>query len=60
MRDILGVSLRMANVIDCMHLGRDRVIGAWEVRPGVIVDPGPASCSTRSWPASKPSPARCS
>ena len=35
----------MANLIDCMHLGRDRVIGAWEVRPGVIVDPGPASCA---------------
>ena len=34
----------MAKVIDCMHLGRDRVIGAWEVRPGVIVDPGPESC----------------
>lgn len=34
----------MANLIDCMHLGRDRVIGAWEVAPGVIVDPGPASC----------------
>lgn len=34
----------MANLIDCMHLGRDRVIGAWEVSPGVIVDPGPASC----------------
>ena len=33
----------MANLVDCMHLGRDRVIGAWEVRPGVIVDPGPAS-----------------
>jgi glyoxylase-like metal-dependent hydrolase (beta-lactamase superfamily II) len=27
-----------------MHLGRDRVIGAWEPRPGVIVDPGPAPC----------------
>jgi len=35
----------VANVIDCMHMGRDRVIGAWEVQPGVIVDPGPASCS---------------
>ncbi|MGI9019506.1 MAG: MBL fold metallo-hydrolase [Solirubrobacterales bacterium] len=34
----------MARLIDCMHLGRDRVIGAWEVTPGVIVDPGPASC----------------
>jgi glyoxylase-like metal-dependent hydrolase (beta-lactamase superfamily II) len=27
-----------------MHLGRDRVIAAYEPRPGVIVDPGPASC----------------
>ena len=35
----------MASLVDCMHLGRDRVIGAWEVRPGVIVDPGPASCA---------------
>jgi glyoxylase-like metal-dependent hydrolase (beta-lactamase superfamily II) len=35
----------VARLIDCMHLGRDRVIGAWEVEPGVIVDPGPASCA---------------
>jgi glyoxylase-like metal-dependent hydrolase (beta-lactamase superfamily II) len=35
----------VANLIDCMHLGRDRVIGAWETSPGVIVDPGPASCA---------------
>jgi glyoxylase-like metal-dependent hydrolase (beta-lactamase superfamily II) len=34
----------VASVVDCRHLGRDRVIGAWEVRPGVIADPGPASC----------------
>ena len=27
----------------CMHLGRDRVICAYEI-DGVIVDPGPASC----------------
>lgn len=33
----------MANLIDCMHLGRDRVIGAYEL-DGLIVDPGPASC----------------
>jgi glyoxylase-like metal-dependent hydrolase (beta-lactamase superfamily II) len=33
----------MANLIDCMHLGRDRVIGAYEL-DGVIVDPGPSSC----------------
>jgi glyoxylase-like metal-dependent hydrolase (beta-lactamase superfamily II) len=34
----------MARSIDVMHLGRDRVIGAFEVADGVIVDPGPASC----------------
>ena len=34
----------MARIVDCIHLGRDRVIGAWEVAPGVIADPGPASC----------------
>lgn len=33
----------VANLIDLMHLGNDRVIGAWEV-DGVIVDPGPGSC----------------
>src|SRR3989454_3156315 len=33
----------MANLIDCMHLGRDRVIGAYEL-DGLIVDPGPSSC----------------
>lgn len=33
----------MAKPIDTMHMGHDRVICAWEVRPGVIVDPGPAS-----------------
>jgi glyoxylase-like metal-dependent hydrolase (beta-lactamase superfamily II) len=33
----------MARAIDLMHLGRDRVICAYEV-DGLIVDPGPASC----------------
>lgn len=33
----------MAQPIDLMHLGRDRVIGAYELG-GAIVDPGPASC----------------
>jgi glyoxylase-like metal-dependent hydrolase (beta-lactamase superfamily II) len=33
----------VANLIDCMHLGRDRVIGAYELE-GLIVDPGPSSC----------------
>ena len=32
----------MARVIDVMHLGRDRVIGAWE-SDGLVIDPGPAS-----------------
>jgi len=35
----------MTRLIDVMHLGRDRVIGAYEVGEGVIVDPGPASTS---------------
>ncbi len=33
----------MSRAIDVMHLGRDRVICAFEV-DGLIVDPGPASC----------------
>jgi glyoxylase-like metal-dependent hydrolase (beta-lactamase superfamily II) len=33
----------MPRLIDVMHLGRDRVIGAWEL-DGLIVDPGPSSC----------------
>ncbi len=32
----------MTRLIDCNHLGNDRVIGAYEV-DGLIVDPGPAS-----------------
>src|SRR5919202_4198556 len=34
----------MTRSIDVMHLGRDRVIGAFEPADGVVVDPGPASC----------------
>ncbi len=30
-------------VIDCHHLGRERVIGCWRVG-SVLVDPGPSSC----------------
>jgi glyoxylase-like metal-dependent hydrolase (beta-lactamase superfamily II) len=33
----------MTRLIDVMHLGRDRVIGAYEV-DGAVIDPGPASC----------------
>ena len=32
-----------ARPIDCMHLGHDRVICAWQVDE-VLVDPGPTSC----------------
>jgi glyoxylase-like metal-dependent hydrolase (beta-lactamase superfamily II) len=35
----------MTRLIDVMHLGHDRVIGAYEVGEGVVVDPGPASCA---------------
>ena len=33
----------MSHLIDCMHLGHDRVIGAYEI-DGLIVDPGPTTC----------------
>src|SRR3954452_22740969 len=33
----------MTRLIDTMHLGHDRVIGAYEIGDGVIVDPGPAT-----------------
>jgi glyoxylase-like metal-dependent hydrolase (beta-lactamase superfamily II) len=33
----------MVTLIDTMHLGNDRVIGAHHVRDGLIVDPGPSS-----------------
>jgi glyoxylase-like metal-dependent hydrolase (beta-lactamase superfamily II) len=33
----------MTRLIDCMHLGNDRVIGAYEL-DGLIVDPGPSTC----------------
>src|SRR5439155_15068953 len=32
----------MTRLIDVMHLGRDRVIGAYDL-DGVMIDPGPAS-----------------
>src|SRR5215203_5266630 len=33
----------MSHLIDVMHLGNDRVIGAYELE-GLIVDPGPSTC----------------
>lgn len=32
-----------ARLIDCLHLGRERVIGCWQVGDALI-DPGPESC----------------
>ena len=33
----------MTRIIDGLHLGRERVIGCWQVGE-VLIDPGPASC----------------
>jgi glyoxylase-like metal-dependent hydrolase (beta-lactamase superfamily II) len=38
------MSLQVSRAIDVMHLGRDRVICAYEIR-GLIVDPGPSTCA---------------
>ena len=37
--------MAVARPIDTLHMGRDRVIGAWE-QDGVLIDPGPASTVT--------------
>lgn len=37
------VRVSLSRPIDVMHLGRDRVICAYEL-DGIVVDPGPASC----------------
>jgi glyoxylase-like metal-dependent hydrolase (beta-lactamase superfamily II) len=44
-KDELGgvVRPRQFRVIDLLHLGRERVIGCWQVED-VLIDPGPASC----------------
>jgi glyoxylase-like metal-dependent hydrolase (beta-lactamase superfamily II) len=39
----IAVSAPPTRVIDVMHLGRERVIGCWQVGD-VLVDPGPSSC----------------
>jgi len=44
-------------LIDLLHLGRPRVIGAWRVGD-VIVDPGPSSCLDRLLPALERHPPR--
>jgi glyoxylase-like metal-dependent hydrolase (beta-lactamase superfamily II)/cell division septum initiation protein DivIVA len=41
--DLQVVRPHQFGVIDLMHLGRERVIGCWQVED-VLVDPGPASC----------------
>jgi glyoxylase-like metal-dependent hydrolase (beta-lactamase superfamily II) len=44
-KDELGGVVRphQFRVIDLLHLGRERVIGCWQVED-VLIDPGPASC----------------
>jgi glyoxylase-like metal-dependent hydrolase (beta-lactamase superfamily II) len=44
-------------LIDLLHLGRRRVLGAWRVGD-VIVDPGPSSCLERLLPALERHPPR--
>jgi glyoxylase-like metal-dependent hydrolase (beta-lactamase superfamily II) len=44
-------------LIDLLHLGRPRVIGAWRV-DDVIVDPGPSSCLERLLPVLERRPPR--
>ena len=39
---VRSAAVAAVDLIDTMHLGLDRVIGAWS-RDGVIVDPGPSS-----------------
>lgn len=46
-----------AEVVDLMHLGHPRVIGAWRVGD-VIVDPGPSSCLDRLMPVLERHPPR--
>jgi glyoxylase-like metal-dependent hydrolase (beta-lactamase superfamily II) len=46
-----------AQLIDLLHLGRARVIGAWLVGD-VVVDPGPSSCLDRLLPALERHPPR--
>jgi len=46
-----------AELIDLLHLGRPRVIGAWRIGD-VIIDPGPSSCVARLLPALELRPPR--
>jgi glyoxylase-like metal-dependent hydrolase (beta-lactamase superfamily II) len=46
-----------ATLIDLLHSGRERVVGAWLVGD-VVVDPGPSSCLERLLPALEARPPR--
>jgi glyoxylase-like metal-dependent hydrolase (beta-lactamase superfamily II)/vacuolar-type H+-ATPase subunit H len=41
--DLVVVRPHQVRLIDLLHLGRERVIGCWQVED-VLIDPGPASC----------------
>lgn len=46
-------------LVDLMHLGRPKAIGAWLLDEGaIVVDPGPASCLPALLPALEASPPR--
>src|ERR1700719_4269824 len=46
-----------AELVDLLHLGRPKVIGAWLVGD-VVIDPGPSSCLDRLLPALERRPPR--
>src|SRR5207302_9646119 len=46
-----------AELVDLLHLGRPRVVGAWIVGD-VVVDPGPSSCLDRLLPVLERRPPR--
>jgi glyoxylase-like metal-dependent hydrolase (beta-lactamase superfamily II) len=52
-----GSTAEEAVLVDLLHLGRPRVIGAWLVGD-VVVDPGPSSCLDRLLPALERRPPR--
>lgn len=41
-----AVSVAVPRLIDLVHVGRERVIGCWQVGD-ILIDPGPASCLGR-------------
>lgn len=57
MADMSNLPTAEPELIDLMHLGRPRVIGAWRMGE-VIVDPGPSSCLSTLLPLLEERPPR--